>query len=193
MRDRVMMPALVLPVLMTFGCAKPIPTPANGGGGGSGPAGVLVPPVVPAELAVPAGVTLTFEAPARGVQIYECDPGGGNAWKLHAPRADLFDDAGAVVATHFGGADKGLPAGPYWQASDGSRVHGANPVSVAKPGAIPLLRLDAADTSGTGIFAKVAFVHRLDTTGGAAPSSACEPGKQVEVAYTAKYYFYSRP
>lgn len=197
MRARWMQTALMMlavaPVAMTSGCAKPTPTPANGGGGGSGSAGSLIPPMVPAELAVPAGVTLTFEALAKGAQIYECDTSGGNAWKLHAPRADLFDDAGAVVATHFGGVDKGLPPGPYWQASDGSRVHGANPVSVPNPGSIPLLRIDAADTSGTGIFTKVAFIHRLDTTGGAAPAAACEPGKQVAVAYTAKYYFYSRP
>lgn len=198
MRERWMQTAVMMlamaPVAMTSGCAKPTPTPvpATGGGGGSAPSDGLVPPMVPAELAVPAGVTLTFEALAKGAQIYECDPSNPKAWKLHAPRADLFDDAGTVVATHFGGVDKGLPAGPYWQANDGSRVHGANPVSVPNPGSIPLLRLDAADTSGTGIFAKIAFIHRLDTTGGAAPDTVCEPGKQVAVAYTAKYYFYSK-
>jgi hypothetical protein len=155
----------------------------------------LVPPVVAPELTVPDGNKLTFMAMARGVQIYECaaDAGGGPAWKLRAPRADLIDDGGAPIASHFGGVDKGLPAGPYWEAPDGSRVHGARPVSAPNPGSIPLLRLEAADTSGTGVFSKVAFIQRLDTTGGAAPTGACDPGKQTEVPYTAKYYFYSKP
>ncbi|HEU4732513.1 MAG TPA: DUF3455 domain-containing protein [Kofleriaceae bacterium] len=155
----------------------------------------LVAPAVAPELAIPAGNKLTYMARARGVQIYECaaDAGGAPAWKLRAPRADLVDDGGTVIATHFGGIDRGLPAGPYWQASDGSRVHGARPVSVASPGSIPLLRLEAADTSGAGVFSKVAFIQRLETTGGVAPAGPCTAGKTVEVEYTAKYYFYSKP
>jgi hypothetical protein len=159
--------------------------------GGSG----LVAPTVAAELAVPEGNKLTYMAVAKGVQIYECaaDASGALAWKLHAPRADLVDDAGATVATHFGGVDKNLPPGPYWESKDGSRVHAAKPVSVPNPGSIPLLRLEATDTSGDGVFAKVAFIQRLDTTGGAAPAGACVAGKTTEVPYTAKYYFYSTP
>jgi hypothetical protein len=45
--------------------------------------------------------------------------------------------------------------------------------------------------SGTGVFAKVTFIHRLDTTGGVAPAGKCTKGKTVEVPYTANYYFYS--
>jgi hypothetical protein len=156
---------------------------------------VLVVPAVPPALAIPAGPTLTFVAAARGVQIYDCAtaPGAPPTWTLHAPRADLLDPSGATVGSHFGGVDRGLPPGPYWEAKDGSRVHGANPVSVPNPGSIPLLRLEAADTSGTGVFSKVAFIQRLDTTGGAAPAGTCDPGKQIEVPYTANYYFYSKP
>ena len=167
------------------GCPKP--TPPSGPGGG--------PPSVPPELAVPAGNQVTLSAAAKGVQIYECAPdaSGAPAWKLHAPRAALFDAAGKQVAVHFGGVDKGLPAGPYWQADDGSRVHGANPVSVPNPGSIPLLRLDAADTSGAGVFSKVTFIQRLATTGGVSPTGACSAGDTREVAYTAKYSFYARP
>jgi len=178
-------------LLCMAGCPKQGVTPPPSGGGPPG----LVPPTVPPELAIPEGNKLTFVAAAKGVQIYDCaaDPGGSPAWKLHAPRADLLDDSGASVGSHFGGVDRGLPPGPYWEAKDGSRVHGANPVSVPNPGSIPLLRLEAADTSGTGVFSKVAFIQRLDTTGGAAPAGACDPGKQIEVPYTAKYYFYSKP
>jgi len=190
-------------VLCMAGCAKsaaPGPSePAGGAAGAAGPSGGagagLVAPTVPADLAVPEGNKLTFMAAAKGVQIYECaaDAVGALAWKLHAPRADLVDDSGATVGSHYGGVDKGLPPGPYWEAKDGSRVHGAKPASAPNPGSIPLLRLEAADTSGSGVFAKVAFIHRLDTTGGAAPAGACDAGKQTEVPYTAKYYFYSKP
>ena len=93
-------------------------------------------PTVPAELAVPDAAPLVLVGNARGVQAYACAPGDGGApaWKLHAPRAELFDERGTRVAIHFGGVDKNLPAGPYWEASDGSRVHAGKPVSVANPG-----------------------------------------------------------
>jgi hypothetical protein len=182
-------------LLCVVGCAKqgaaPAPTSPGEAAGGAAP----TPPAAPAELAVPDGNKLTLAAAARGVQIYECvaDAGGAPAWKLHAPRADLVDDSGAPVGSHFGGVDKGLPAGPYWEAKDGSRVHAGKPASVPNPGSIPLLRLEASDTAGTGVFARVAFIQRLDTTGGAAPGGPCEAGKQTEVPYTARYYFYSKP
>jgi hypothetical protein len=176
-------------VLFAIGCAKPGPAP-----GAPGTAD-LVAPTAPAELAVPEGNKLTFVAAAKGVQIYECaaDAAGAPAWKLHAPRAELLDAAGAPIGRHYGGVDKGLPPGPYWEAKDGSRVHGAKPASVPNAGSIPLLRLEAADTSGTGVLAKVAFIQRLETTGGVAPEGTCEAGKQTEVEYTAKYYFYAKP
>ena len=176
-------------LLCTVGCATQGAPPTN-----PGHHTVLVPPTVPPELAVPQGHKLTFRASGEGVQIYECaaDASGALAWQLHAPRADLFDDCGAVIGRHFGGVDEGLPAGPYWEANDGSRMHGANPVSVPNPGSIPLLRLEAADTSGTGVFSKVTFVQRLDTTGGVAPAGACEARARIEVSYTATYYFYSK-
>lgn len=155
----------------------------------------LVRPTVPAEIAVPDGHKPTFMAMAKGVQIYECaaDKGAAPAWKLHAPRADLLDDTGAVIGSHYGGVDKKLPVGPYWEAKDGSRVHGAKPANAPSACSIPLLRLEAADTSGAGVFAKVSYIHRLDTTGGVAPAGACTVGKTAEVAYTAKYYFYTAP
>ena len=203
---------LLMLVLCAIGCAKQGATPAPKEGGdvtapaGDGmanpaggpmahPATALSAPTVAPELVVPEGHKLTFMAAAKGVQIYECaaEAGGAPAWKLHAPRADLVDDSGASLGSHFGGVDKSLPPGPYWEAKDGSRVHAGKPVSVPNAGSIALLRLEAADTSGTGVFTKVAFVQRLDTTGGVAPTGACTAGKTTEVPYTAKYYFYSKP
>lgn len=196
------MRAHVMALLMcAAGCAKPgaTPDPKTGGEAGtsSGPmAGTaLVAPTAPAEIAVADGNQLTLMAVAKGVQVYECaaEAGGALAWKLHAPRADLFDEAGTQIASHFGGVDKGMPPGPYWEAKDGSRVHAGKPASAPNPGSIPLLRLEADGTSGTGVFSKVSFIHRLDTTGGVAPAEACTKGKTTEVPYTAKYYFYAKP
>jgi len=155
----------------------------------------LARPTVPAEIAVPEGHKPVLMVMAKGVQIFDClaEAGAANAWKLHAPRADLLDEAGEVIGSHYGGVDKNLPGGPYWESKDGSRVHGAKPVSAPNAGAIPLLRVEAADTSGTGVFSKISFIHRVETTGGVAPTGACTKGKTTEVAYTAKYYFYTAP
>jgi hypothetical protein len=153
-------------------------------------------PTVPAELAVPDDHKLALSVSARGVQIYECipDANGAPTWKLHAPSAELVDDTGAQIGVHFGGVDKNLPPGPYWESTkDGSRVHAGSPVSAPNQGSIPLLRLQATDATGNGIFSHVSYVHRLATTGGVAPTGDCTAGKRVEVAYTAQYYFYNAP
>jgi hypothetical protein len=171
------------------------PSPAGPPMTATQPAALVRPTVAP-ELAVPDAAKLVLAASARGVQIYECaaDTSGAPVWKLHAPRAELLDPSGVVIGGHFGGVDQGLEAGPWWEAKDGSRVHGARPASVPNPGSIPLLRLEgsgAAFTGDGGLLSYVAFIQRLDTTGGAAPAGACTAGQKTEVPYTAKYYFYT--
>jgi len=185
------MNARVLALVIAAGCGGTAATPAPKEVTPVVPAPVA--PVVAAELAVPAGAKLALVANAKGVQIYECaaDAAGALAWKLHAPRADLFNESGAPIGKHYGGVDKGLAPGPYWEAIDGSRVHGAKPVSVPHEGSIPLLRLETADVSGTGVLGKVTFVQRLETAGGVAPKDACTAGQTSEVPYTATYYFYA--
>ncbi len=77
-----------------------------------------------------------------GVQIYSCnDTSSGFVWGFVTPRADLFNDNGKLLTTHFGG--------PTWQAKDGSRVVGRAEADVTvDPTAIPWLRVAAASTSG---------------------------------------------
>lgn len=192
------MRARLLAMVCAIGCggsapdaknvSQPVTDPAGGGAaGGTSLAG----PTVPAEIAVPPGHKVAFMTGAKGVQIYECvTEGAATAWKLRAPRAELTDGAGAVIGSHYGGVDKNLAAGPYWESSDGSRVHAGKPVTAPNPGSIPLVRLEAVDVSGTGVFGKVAFIHRVETTGGVAPDGACTAGKTAEIPYTATYYFY---
>jgi hypothetical protein len=152
----------------------------------------LTAPTVPAELAVPAGNHVTSRYDAVGFQVYEC--GAAGAWTLHAPKARL--STRGDIAVHFGGIDAGLPAGPYWQSlRDQSRVHGGGAVSAAsRDGAIPLLRLTGLDSTGTGAFSGVTYIHRLNTVGGVAPTTPCDPADKSfkNVYYSATYYFYKK-
>jgi hypothetical protein len=120
---------------------------------------------------------------AVGVQIYSCN---GTAWSFVAPRADLFDDHGKLIITHF--------AGPTWQTKDGSMVVGHAEASVSvDQTAIPWVRLSAASTT-PGRLGNTTNIQRIATTGGVAPPAAdCNAttaGTVAEVPYTADYYFW---
>jgi len=146
---------------------------------------------LPSNIAAPAGTKLFLVGHAVGVQIYSCtSTSTGYGWALVAPRADLYDDTGKLVATHFGG--------PTWQARDGSYVVGQLPRRViVDPTAIPWLRLSAAakdvGTDGDRL-SKTTYIQRIATTGGLAPAaaecSADTAGTTNEVAYTADYFFW---
>jgi Protein of unknown function (DUF3455) len=150
-----------------------------------------VTPDVPSDLRVPEGNSLFLVGHAVGVQIYQCaTTPTGTAWTLLAPRADLYGDNGRVIATHY--------AGPTWEATDGSRAVGKKEAGViVDPTAIPWLKLSAVSTSvgpdGERL-AQTTFVQRVNTTGGLAPAaSQCDVtsvGTQIEVDYTADYYFW---
>ncbi|HCU23617.1 MAG TPA: hypothetical protein DF383_01270 [Deltaproteobacteria bacterium] len=168
-------------------------------GCGSGTeAPVLERPQVSAELSIPQDFELSLIADGVGVQIYECtDTNGTLGWTLRAPRADLLVN-GEKVGNHFGGVDKaGFDPGAYWQSVDDEncwvRANANTIVKEANPGSIPLLRLEAAAVSGNCTFSDVAFIQRLETTGGVAPTEACALGDKKEIDYTAEYYFYTTP
>ena len=120
------------------------------------------------------------------VQIYRCDA-TTSAWTPVAPRADLYDDRGRLIGTHF--------ARPTWQARDGSYVTAALGRGQRRP---ERHRLAAARDAHarrrcrrgpTGRHhVHPARRHRR----GAAPAKAeCDvPDEIAEVAYTADYYFW---
>ena len=146
------------------------------------------PPVVPSKIQVEDGNKVFLVGHAVGVQIYSCN---GVAWGFVAPRANLYDDHGKLIITHFGG--------PTWQAMDGSRVVGHLVDSVTvDPTAIPWVLLSASTTAGPDGDRLVAttFVQRIATTGGLAPPAAdCNAttaGAVAEVPYTADYYFWKK-
>jgi hypothetical protein len=146
---------------------------------------------VPSDLVPPASAVLLFELRARGDQIYTClakqeDP-TAFVWTFKAPQAELFNDHGEVVGSHF--------AGPTWQAEDGSSVKGAVVARADAPSknAIPWLLLEATSHDGDGVFSTITHIQRLDTKGGVAPTKGCDathPGEEVRVPYKATYAFY---
>lgn len=134
----------------------------------------------PAAIAVPDGNKLTGVYAARGVQTYICTDG---AWKLLEPAATLSDRRGRTVALHS--------RGPVWVSTvDGSAVNATAIASSPKTGTIPEVLLQSTATRGTGVFADVSYIQRLNTTGGVAPTTACTGTDQVGVQYTATYTFY---
>jgi Protein of unknown function (DUF3455) len=137
----------------------------------------------PSPIKVPAGNEQFLSGHANGVQIYAC---GATGWTFVAPRANLYDHRGRLIATHF--------AGPTWQATDGSKVVGKLVTPAPSDGtAIPWLLLSAASTT-PGTFAETTFIQRVNTTGGLAPAAttctATTIGTQREVPYTADYRFW---
>jgi len=121
---------------------------------------------------------------AHGVQIYECRSAG---WAFVAPDAVLIGHHGQPIGQHG--------AGPYWQASDGSRITGSVKARVDAPraGAIPWLLLGTRSDGTPGLFAGVTSIQRVDTEGGLAPTTACNAalvGTRARVPYRADYHLY---
>jgi hypothetical protein len=142
-------------------------------------------PSVPETLKPPAGEYLRAHAHASGHQIYVCD---GSKWMLSGPDAQLFDEAGHKVGSHF------AFAGPTWRWSDGSQVTG-KPIASATPDSdsIPWVLLTATGHKGDGVMKNVSSIQRLQTKGGKAPANGCGASRkdeQARISYTADYYFY---
>jgi hypothetical protein len=147
------------------------------------------PAAVPEELRVPDGQQLLLRAAARGAQIYTCRAKAADRaafeWVLKAPEAELFDESGAKIGRHY--------AGPTWESADGSRVVGEVMQRSPVQGAVPWLLLRAKSNEGTGAFASVKYIQRVDTAGGIAPSAGCDAahaGAEASVDYSANYHFY---
>jgi hypothetical protein len=148
-------------------------------------------PEVPDSIAVPDGNKLFGVGHAVGVQIYSCNAtSGGFTWAFVAPQANLYDDRGKLIMTHF--------AGPTWQAKDGSFAVGRREAGVnVDPTAIDWLLLSVPSSSAGqdgDHLAGTTFIQRIATSGGLAPDAeecnADTAGTQAEVPYTADYYFW---
>lgn len=162
------------------------------------------PPPVPSNIEVPAGNTAFFEGHAVGTQNYICLPSG---WTFFGPQATLFNDLDEQVITHFlspNPDESGTPRATWQHSGDTSTVWAmaiasySNPGFVAR-GDIPLLLLqvvgDQGGPTGGPTLTAATYIHRLNTSGGVAPSTGCtlstDVGKKAFVPYTADYFFYS--
>jgi hypothetical protein len=179
----------------------------------------VTPPTTPDTIAVPAGNSAYLVGHAFGSQGYTCLPTstGGTAWNPTArPEATLFTDLFGQqfqIITHF----QSINANPLnatlpvprsgnatWQASlDSSRVWmvkkngidaGSDQASCPNTGSIQCLLLqsvgNAKGPTGGNLLAKTTFIQRLNTNGGAVPTSACAAGQTELVPYTADYFFF---
>ena len=179
----------------------------------------VTPPPTPTQITPRAGNSAFLVGHAFGSQGYTCLPTttGGTSWTVNPPRpeATLFTNIFGQpleIITHFAsinenpkdGNPPSLSGNATWQSSfDSSRVWakatgmvvaGTDPESCPNNGAIPCLLLESiGNTKGpTGgrLLANTTFVQRLNTDGGAAPTSDCTVGQTQLVPYTADYYFY---
>jgi hypothetical protein len=149
-------------------------------------------PELPAQcssIQVEEGNKVSFHAYAKGVQIYRWNADTAK-WDFIAPVATLYAEPSfhGQVGTHY--------IGPKWESTSGSKVEGRRVLGTGcspDPNAIAWLLLSRFDSSGPGIFEKVTFIQRVNTTGGMVPTApGTTPGEIVEVAYTAEYYFYKK-
>jgi hypothetical protein len=143
-------------------------------------------PSVPDQIKVDDGNKVFLVGHAVGVQIYTCN---GSTWSSAVPRANLYDDHGKLIITHF--------RGPTWQAKDGSQAVGTvvNHVNLDQT-AIDWVLLSTKTTPGPDgdRLVDTTFIQRIHTAGGhtppAADCNAATAGTVVEVPYTADYFFW---
>ena len=177
-------------------------------------------PTTPADITPPAGNSAFLLGHAVGTQGYTCLPTstGGTSWTINParPEATLFTSFfghQVQIITHFASIDANpnenapkpvpLSGNATWQSSfDTSKVwakatgsiDAGTDASCPNAGAIPCLRLQSIGNqegpTGGKLFAKTTFVQRLNTKGGAAPTTACTVGQTQLVPYTADYVFF---
>jgi hypothetical protein len=171
----------------------------------------VTPPPVPDNIQVPAPNRAFLLGRGVGTQNYVCAPSanlGHVAWTLFTPEATLFDDQGGQLITHFSSPnpDEDSVVRVTWQDSrDTSTVWARATGTSLDPnfvnqGAIPWVRLEVvgrqAGPTGGQTLTGTTFIQRLNTVGGAAPSTGCDvppdAGHKAFVPYTADYFFYSR-
>ena len=167
----------------------------------------VAPAPVPENIQVPEGHRAYFVGRAFGTQNYICLPASsGVAWTLFGPQANLFNDADEQVITHFLSAnpvEAGTLRATWQQSRDTSAIwaqavqSSTDPAFVA-PDAIAwlLLRIVGAVNGPTGgqKLTATAYIQRVNTVGGKAPSTGCalstDVGARVFVPYEADYVMY---
>jgi Protein of unknown function (DUF3455) len=173
----------------------------------------VAPPPVPTKLEVEPPNEVFLVGHGVGTQNYECQPVrslGRVDWVLFTPQATLFDERDEQLITHFfspNPSEDDIVRVTWEDSRDTSRVWGrvieqSVDAAFVKAGAIPWLLIDVEHTgaqagpTGGEALVHTTFIQRLNTEGGAAPSTGCERptdvGKKKFVPYEADYFFYKR-
>ncbi len=174
-------------------------------------ADTVTPPPVPANIQVPAPNEVFLRGRGVGTQNYVCVPSpsiGHVAWTLFTPQAALFSDEAEQLTTHFFSPnpfENGTVRVTWQDSRDTSTVWGRAIASsldanFVTPGAIPWLLVEVvgaqAGPTGGDTLSSATFIQRLNTVGGAAPSTGCDRptdiGRTAFVPYTADYFFYKK-
>jgi Protein of unknown function (DUF3455) len=169
----------------------------------------VVPPPVPANIEVPGQSQAFLLGRGVGTQNYVCSPAaslGQVAWALFTPEATLFTDQSEQLTSHFFSPNpvEGNIVRATWVDSRDTSIVWARAIASSvdpnfvRPGAIPWVLLQTAGTqvgpTGGTTLSGTTFVQRLNTVGGAAPSTGCDRptdlGGKAFVPYTADYFFY---
>lgn len=147
-------------------------------------------PNVPDAIQARPGEEVVLLAHASGSQIYTCQSGtnGQFIWTLKGPDAELKNENGKVIGSHF--------AGPAWKLTDGSEVVGKASAHADSedPNSVPWLLLIAVGHSGNGLLTNVTTIQRIHTHGGKPPAQGCDESHrdaETKSSYTADYYFYA--
>ena len=152
---------------------------------------VVTPPPVPTNIEVPAPDQAFLVGHALGTQNYQYQPVnslGRVGWVLLTPQATLFGGLNEQLTTHFFSPNpqENFVVRATWQDSrDTSVVWGvviafSVDANFVKAGAIPWLKIDVEDTgfrdgpTGGDTLSKTTFIQRVNTDGGAAPSTVCD-------------------
>ena len=173
---------------------------------------VVTPPPMPTKIEVSPPDQAFLLGHAFGTQNYECQPVnslGRVGWVLFTPQATLFDDGSQQLTTHFfspNPVENSIIIRAAWQDSKdtssvwGRVVESSVDANFVKAGAIPWLKVETAGTqdgpTGGDTLSKTTFIQRVNTDGGAAPSTDCDRptdiGRKAFVPYTADYIFYKK-
>ncbi|HEY1291803.1 MAG TPA: DUF3455 domain-containing protein [Chloroflexota bacterium] len=167
------------------------------------------PPPVPADIQVPAGNHLVRSGHAEGTQNYVCLPSAaGYGFSLFTPQATLSSSNGQQVITHYFSPnpfEDGTVRATWQDSLDSSTIWGkalrssSDPAFVA-PGAIGWVLLQQvgqqSGPNGGEALSATTYIQRVNTAGGAAPSTGCSSeddiGNQAFVPYSADYLFYAK-
>lgn len=152
-----------------------------------------MPASIELPLNLPSGNSRVMTLYAEGVQKYKAQQRASSPgtfeWVFVAPQADLYDASNKKVGTHS--------AGPSWQLFGSADSIFAQHFTPARTAASPdprsidwLLLMTKTGKAPTGAFASVAYIQRIATEGGKAPTTPpTGPSDVVDVKYTAVYRF----